>query len=67
MEILFIHLPSPDTQVSRNFSLIRHVFSTIVNPDSHMSYRRFHTAWRKLFADVTALVVFFVFVEIGGQ
>jgi len=66
MEVLFIHLPSPDTQMSGNFSLVWHAFSTIVNSDSHMGYRRFHAAWWKLPADMATLAVFVVFVDIGG-
>jgi hypothetical protein len=67
MEVLFIHLPSPDTQMGGNFGLVGHAFSTIVGSDSHMMYCGFHTAWRKLFVDAAAFTVFVIFVHIGGQ
>jgi len=66
MEVLFIHLPSPDAQVSGNFSLVRHAFSTVVDSNSHVGYRRFHAAWSKLLADIAAFA-FFVVVDIGGH
>jgi hypothetical protein len=67
MKVLFVHLPSPDTKVSGDFSLVWHAFSTIVDSDSHMGYRGFHAIWWKLFADTRALAVFIVFVDIGRQ
>ena len=42
MEVLFIHLPSPDGEMSGDFSLVWHIFGTVIDADSHMGYRRFH-------------------------
>lgn len=67
MEVLFAHFPSPDTKVSGDFSLVWHAFSTIVDPDGHMSYCGFHAAWWKLFADTGVLTAFIVLVDIGWQ
>lgn len=67
MEVLFVHLPSPDTKVSGDFGLAWHAFSAIVDPESYASYCGFHATQRKLFADMAALAVFVVFVDIGRE
>ena len=67
MKVVFAHLPSPDTKVGGNFSLVWHAFSTIVDSDSHMGNCGFHAVRWKLFIDMGALATFVVFVDIGGQ
>lgn len=67
MEVLFVHLPSPDTKVSGDFGLVWHAFSAIIDSDSYASYRGFYATQWKLFADVTALAIFVVFVDIGRE